>query len=382
MKKKTHMNKQHKHICVIISGGGTGGHIFPAIAIANALREAEPDIRILFIGANGRMEMEKVPEAGYEITGLPISGLVKKVSFSTLMLPFRIIRSLIKARSVIRRFNPAVVVGVGGYASGPALWAAQKMGISTVIQEQNAFPGKTNRLLAKKVSAVCTAHGNMGRYFPEEKIHLTGNPVRKSVVSTEGLRDEAIAFFNLSRDKKTILFVGGSQGAGSINRVLSEQIRQLTDTGLQVIWQTGRHFDVSAYTEAGNLPQHISINAFINRMELAYAAADLVVSRAGAIAIAEICLAGLPAIYVPFPYAADDHQVKNAREMEENGAAIMIKDDEIETGLIPLTLSTINNTEKLAAMHQQAGRLAKADADKAIANIILNLAKKREPQQP
>ncbi|HEU0227129.1 MAG TPA: undecaprenyldiphospho-muramoylpentapeptide beta-N-acetylglucosaminyltransferase, partial [Arachidicoccus soli] len=319
---------------LIISGGGTGGHIFPAIAIANRVKLEFPDAEILFIGAEGKMEMKKVPEAGYKIIGLPIRGLQRKLSPQNLSLPFKVLASLKKAKKIIADFKPEVVVGVGGYASAPTLYVASKMKIPTVIQEQNSFPGKTNRFLSKRVSKICVAYHNLEQFFPKEKIILTGNPVRQSVIQKMDKR-ESINTFELNPNRKVILAVGGSLGARTINECLLNNFQAIQDSGMQLIWQCGSaQFKLMQESLSGKNTNGIVLTKFIDKMEEAYAAADVIVSRAGAIAISELSIIGKPIILVPSPNVAEDHQTKNAMALVNEDAAILIKDSEAREKLI------------------------------------------------
>jgi UDP-N-acetylglucosamine--N-acetylmuramyl-(pentapeptide) pyrophosphoryl-undecaprenol N-acetylglucosamine transferase len=374
MKKSTTMRKDNKHI--IISGGGTGGHVFPAISIANALKEIEPGIEILFVGAKGRMEMEKVPKAGYEIKGLPIIGIQRKLTMKNLQVPFKLFQSLRQAKQIIKSFKPDVVVGVGGYASGPVLRIASRKGIPTVIQEQNSYAGLTNRLLAKRADKICVAYDGMEQYFPKEKILNTGNPVRKDIIPTADKREEAIRHFNLSAEKKTILSIGGSLGAGSINNSIIKELKQLETSDIQLVWQCGKNY----YQKANEALQHynlsnIKLMDFINRMDLAYAAADVIISRAGAGTISELALVNKPVILIPSPNVAEDHQTKNARSLADKNAAIIIKDNEAQDKLIRETLDLIRNESKMQELKQNIQTFAKPDSAKTIANEILKLTK-------
>lgn len=368
------MRKDNKHI--IISGGGTGGHVFPAISIANALKETEPGIDILFVGAKGRMEMEKVPKAGYEIKGLPIMGIQRKLTLKNLQVPFKLFQSLRQAKRIIKAFKPDVVVGVGGYASGPVLRIASRRGIPTVIQEQNSYAGITNRLLAKRADKICVAYDGMEHYFPKEKIINTGNPVRKDIIPTADKREEAIRHFNLSAEKKTILSLGGSLGAGSINNSIIKELKQFGTNDIQLLWQCGKNY----YHKANEALQHynlpnVKLMDFINRMDLAYAAADVIISRAGAGTISELALVNRPVILVPSPNVAEDHQTKNARSLADKKAAIIIKDNETQDKLIQETLDLIKNEGKMKALKQNIQTFAKPDSAKTIANEILKLIK-------
>lgn len=315
---------------VIISGGGTGGHIFPAIAIANEIRKRYPEADILFVGANGRMEMQKVPEAGYKIQGLNIAGLQRKLSLSNLLLPFKVIASLIAAYRLLGKFRPEVAIGVGGYASAPLLFAAQLRGIPTLIQEQNGFAGLANKILARFSRRICVAYEGMESYFPKEKIVMTGNPVREDMVNVDGKREEALRFFNLPAAQPTLLVFGGSLGARTINEAIQKALPQLQEKGINVVWQTGK----SGYARFKELDSKtVRVLEFIQRMDLAYAAADLAVSRAGALSVSELCLTGLPVILVPSPNVAEDHQTHNAMRLVKRNAAVLVKDSEAGTTL-------------------------------------------------
>jgi UDP-N-acetylglucosamine--N-acetylmuramyl-(pentapeptide) pyrophosphoryl-undecaprenol N-acetylglucosamine transferase len=365
-------------IKVIISGGGTGGHVFPAIAIANAIKARVADADILFIGAKGKMEMEKVPAAGYPIHGLWISGLQRRLTWKNLGFPFKVISSLITAGKIISSFKPDVVIGVGGYASGPTLRTAVRKKIPTLIQEQNSFPGITNKLLAKKVNKICVAYDGMERFFPKEKILFTGNPVRQDIFNTGNKRKEGLAYFGLQPGKKVILILGGSLGAGTINRSALNCLKNgITTRGFQLLWQTGRYYfdNIMANNEAsGNAD--VRIQAFIDRMDLAYASADIVISRAGAIAISELCIAGKPAILIPSPNVAEDHQAKNAKSLESKGAAIMIPDAEAEGSVFP-ALIRLSGDEKLRnSLQDNILKLAMPDAADRIAVEALQLTGK------
>lgn len=356
----------------MISGGGTGGHIFPAIAIAKAIQRQMPLAEFLFVGAKGKMEMEKIPEAGFKIKGLWISGFQRSLSMRNLSFPFKLISSLIKARTIIKDFKPQVVIGVGGFASGPTLRVASNMGIPCLIQEQNSYPGVTNKLLAAKVKKICVAYEGMEKYFPKEKIRLTGNPIRKQV--TEGKLDEAIEFFKLDKTKKTILVVGGSLGAQSVNRAISGEIENWGELEAQVIWQTGKTtFEESKAALENSNAKNIHIYDFIRRMDLAYAAADLIISRAGAIAISEISAVGKPVIFVPFPFAAEDHQTKNAQKLVNHQAAQLIADKNVTKELFKTTASCLANEELLKKMKKEIKKLGVLNADDIIADEVLKL---------
>jgi len=355
----------------IISGGGTGGHIFPAIAIANRIKLENPEAEILFIGAEGKMEMEKVPAAGYKIEGLWISGFQRRLTLKNLTLPFKIIGSMLKARGIIKKFKPDVVIGVGGYASGPTLKVATQMGVPTVIQEQNSFPGKTNKLLASKVSKICVAYEGLERFFPKDKIVLTGNPVREDVVQIEGKREEAFSFFGLDSAKKTVFIVGGSLGARTLNESVKDQLNIFAENNIQLIWQCGKFHIESLKNELGNeLPKGIVLTDFIARMDFAYAAADVIISRAGAIAVSELCLIGKPVILVPSPNVAEDHQTKNAMALVDKNAAILVKDVDARQTLVPVLADLISNEEKGSELSKQISLLAIHQADAKIIKVI------------
>lgn len=366
---------------VIISGGGTGGHIFPAIAVANAIRKKYPDSEILFVGAKGRMEMEKVPQAGYNIIGLWISGLQRKFTLKNLSFPLKVIFSFIKARRIVRKFKPDVVIGTGGYASWPVLNAAARKGIPTIIQEQNSHAGLSNRKLSKKVSRICVAYDNMDQYFPKEKIVMTGNPVREEVVKLEGKRERGADFFLLEPAHRTVLVIGGSLGARTINEAMKETVPQLQAAGYQVIWQTGKSFfeEAKAFVTANGC-YDTRVYDFITKMDYAYAMADVVVSRAGAIAVSEICLAGIPAILVPSPNVAEDHQTKNAEALANRGAAIMIKDVDLNKDLPAALLDLLNSEKKCEEIRVNMASLAMhnaADAIVALADDLNNRANEK-----
>jgi UDP-N-acetylglucosamine--N-acetylmuramyl-(pentapeptide) pyrophosphoryl-undecaprenol N-acetylglucosamine transferase len=373
MKEKKYMSRyQHKR--VIISGGGTGGHIFPAISIANALRSIDPGIEILFVGAEGRMEMEKIPAAGYRIIGLPVSGIHRNLTLKNIKVLLKLFRSLGIARKVILDFDPDVVVGVGGYASGPVLRQAGRMGIPTLIQEQNSYAGVTNKLLAKRASAICVAYDGMEKYFPAGKIIKTGNPVRQSFDNLEELRNEALSFFDLSKNLPVILVLGGSLGAGSINKCLSKNINILKDSDCQWLWQTGKNYyeDVKSLVSV-ICGENISVHGFINRMDYAYAAADIIVSRAGAGTISELCLVGKPLILVPSPNVAEDHQTKNAGALSEKNAAMLISDDQASERLVNEAINLVSDKSRRDLLSKNILKMAVRDADIRIAEEVLKL---------
>lgn len=367
---------QHK-LRAIISGGGTGGHVFPAIAIANKLKETIPEAEILFIGAKGRMEMEKVPVAGYEIKGLWISGLQRKLTLKNLSFPFKVFKSLADAFFIIRRFRPDVVIGVGGYASGPTLFAASLMGIPTIIQEQNSFPGITNRLLAKRVDRICVAYEGLDRFFPAERIRMTGNPTRDEMVSIEGKREPALEFFGFGTELPILLVIGGSLGARTINLSIDSSLRSLVDIGLQVIWQTGSGYFAEASERVREFDGRVRVFAFIKEMDLAYAAADIVVSRAGAIAVSELCLVGKPVILVPSPNVAEDHQSRNAMALVKKDAAILVKDSQAPEMLGNTVLALLADEGKRKELSRNIQLMASPDAASGIVDEILALLKGR-----
>lgn len=355
---------------IIISGGGTGGHIFPAIAIADEVKRRNPNAAILFIGAEGKMEMEKVPAAGYEIKGLKIAGFQRKLTLSNFLLPFKIIGSLMAARSIVKEFNPQVIVGVGGYASGPALKAATMMKVPGVLQEQNSFPGKTNKILAKSVSKICVAYEGLGQFFPKEKIVLTGNPVRSEMVMIDGKKEEGINHYGLDPNKKTVLIIGGSLGAKTLNESVTGKLKELADSDVQLIWQCGKLYYPGLKDIEKELPSNVKMVQFIDRMDLAYAAADVVISRAGAISVSELCLIGKPVILVPSPNVAEDHQTKNAMALVNKGAAVLVKDTEAREVLIPQVISLISDSAKCNELSANIKSLAKPDATSDIVNTI------------
>lgn len=360
----------------ILSGGGTGGHIFPALAIANEIKRRNPDAEILFVGALGRMEMERVPAAGYKIVGLPVMGFPRKPSTDIFKFFGRLVKSASMARKIVTGFKPQVAIGVGGYASGPLLRAAAKMKIPTLIQEQNSYAGITNKLLSKKVKTICVAYDNMERYFPKEKIVFTGNPVRQILVQNIDNRKRAYDFFELDGKQKVVLIVGGSLGARSINNAVVENLQAIANSGVQVIWQTGAiYFDRLQKELKGSKPRNLQIHKFLSRMDLAYAAADLVISRAGAGTISELCLVGKAAVLVPSPNVSEDHQTKNAMALVEKNAAVLVRDSEINLTLFPVALSLAKNQAKCAKLSAQIKKLAKPDATKTIVDEIEKILK-------
>ena len=363
---------------IIISGGGTGGHVFPAIAIANAVTKMQPETEILFVGAHGRIEMEKVPEAGYKIIGLKISGFHRKLTWKNLSFLFKLILSLYKAKSIIKQFKPDIVIGVGGYASGPVLKIATRKKIPTLIQEQNSYPGITNRILAKKVNYICVAYTGMGEFFPENKIVLTGNPVRQDITELSGKREIACETFGLHPAKKTILIIGGSLGARTINESIINNLDLFRNNDIQLIWQTGKIFYSTAFSACQKSNHNIFFpHAFISRMDLAYAAADIIISRAGAIAISELCLVGKPVILVPSPNVSEDHQTKNALALSNSNAAILVKDDVAHEILSVMAVELINDKERCTQLQKNIVRFAFKDAADKIANLIIKMVIKK-----
>lgn len=368
------MNSNMKQYRIIISGGGTGGHIFPAISIANTFRERFPDAEILFVGAEDRMEMEKVPAAGYHIVGLPVSGFDRARLMNNVKVLLKLCKSLQLAKKTIREFRPDIVVGVGGYASGPILWMAAQQGIPTLIQEQNSYAGVTNKLLAKKAKKICVAYEGMDKFFPADKIVMTGNPIRKDLEEAQGKRDEALKFFNLSPEKKTILVVGGSLGARTINRSIQGSLDKIYASDVQVIWQTGRYYyqDALKHLKAyRGIP--IWCSDFITRMDYAYCAADLVISRAGAGSISELCLLKKPVILVPSPNVAEDHQTKNALALKNKDAAIMVADKDAEQTLVEQALDAVHNDEFLVSLSSNIANLAQPQSAERIVNEIVKI---------
>lgn len=361
---------------IIISGGGTGGHIFPAIAIANALRSVSPNCEILFVGAIGRMEMEKVPAAGYKIEGLNISGIQRGSILKNLGLPFKVILSLRKAMKIIDKFKPDAVVGVGGYASGPLLYAASLKKVPYLIQEQNSYAGITNKLLGKNAAKICVAFEGMDQFFPAEKILVTGNPVRKSVVDIKGKHFAGAELLKLDPLKKIILVTGGSLGAGTLNKSIEKHLPEIIAQNVQVIWQTGKYYYQGIVDRLGlGYHPNIVILEFLNKMDLAYAAADLVIARAGAGTIAELCLINKPVILVPSPNVAEDHQTKNAMALVKKDAALIINDRSAEDTLVKEALKLLNNKDRCEKLSENIGKMAIQDADTVIAGEILKLVK-------
>lgn len=361
---------------IIISGGGTGGHIFPAVSIANALKAKRPDARILFVGALGRMEMQRVPAAGYDIVGLPVCGFDRKHLWRNIAVLWKLAKSQLKARRIIKEFRPQVAVGVGGYASGPTLKVAGMMGIPTLIQEQNSYAGVTNKLLAQKAEKICVAYEGMERFFPAGKIIMTGNPVRQDLLDRQTDRNEAIRSFGFDPEKKTILIIGGSLGARTINQCVLSHLDLIRSSGVQFIWQTGKIYIDDArrrVAEAGELPM-LHVTDFISRMDLAYSAADLVISRAGAGSISEFCLLRKPVVLVPSPNVAEDHQTKNALALVDKGAALYVKDSEAQEKMLATAIDAVNDAPRLRTLSENIAKLAFYNSADRIADEVLALA--------
>jgi len=365
-----------KELRVIISGGGTGGHIFPAVSIANAIKAIRPDAKILFVGAQGRMEMQRVPAAGYEIKGLPICGFDRKNLLKNFKVLYKIWKSQRMAKQIIKDFKPQVAVGVGGYASGPTLNKAAAMGIPCLIQEQNSYAGVTNKLLAKKAAKICVAYEGMERFFPAEKIILTGNPVRQTLLDTTITREDAIKGLGLNPSKKVILLVGGSLGARTINESVLQHLDIIKASDVQFIWQTGKFYseEIAKRLQGEDIP-NLKVTDFITDMGSAYKAADLVISRAGASSISEFCLIGKPVILVPSPNVAEDHQTKNALALANRDAAIYVKDVEAPATLLELAVKTVNDEKKLKSLSENVLKLALPDSADIIAKEVIKLAK-------
>jgi UDP-N-acetylglucosamine--N-acetylmuramyl-(pentapeptide) pyrophosphoryl-undecaprenol N-acetylglucosamine transferase len=357
---------------IIIAGGGTGGHIFPAIAIANALKKKDPSIEILFVGAKGKMEMEKVPQAGYKIEGLDIAGFNRSSLIKNIGLPFKLVKSFLQVRRIFNQFRPDAAIGVGGYSSFPVLRTAQARGIKTFIHESNSFAGKSNMMLGKKATRVFTGTDGMENFFPAEKILVTGNPVRVAISRASVTREEGLKFFSLDNQKKTLFVVGGSLGARSVNEAIGAGLDELLAAGLQLIWQTGKPYAATAKEQA-NGKSGIWVNEFITQMEFAYAAADIVVSRAGAMTVAELCVAKKPVLFVPYPFAAEDHQTVNALQLVNKKAALMVKDNEVMQDLVKKTIELAKDNGLQETMKQNMAALAITNADEVVADEILKL---------
>ena len=363
---------------IIVSGGGTGGHIFPAIAIANAIKDKYRDIEILFVGAEGRMEMEKVPAAGYKIIGLPIMGLQRRLTLQNLKFPFMLLASMRKAKKIVKEFKPDAVVGVGGYASGPLLKVATRLGVPALLQEQNSYPGITNKLLASKADKICVAYEGMERFFPKEKILLTGNPVRQDIKNLEAKRERGLEHFRLDENKQTVLVIGGSLGARTINQSIENGLEHFANNNIQLIWQTGKYYAnkaeeaVSKYKNVG-----IITMPFISKMDYAYAVADVVISRAGASSISELCLAAKATIFVPSPNVAEDHQTKNAMALVNRHAALLVKDEASQTELIPQLIKLIKDEQQQYQLSVNISEMAYVDAAKIIGDEVVKLIKSK-----
>jgi len=359
---------------VIIAGGGTGGHIFPAIAIANALKAKKSNIEILFIGAKGKMEMEKVPEAGFRIMGLDIAGFNRSSLIKNILLPVKLIKSFLQVRSIFKSYMPDAVIGVGGYSTFPVLRFAQAKGIPTFIHESNSYAGKANILLGKKATEIFVAVDGMNRFFPADKIKITGNPIRKDISGSEMSKEDALKHFGLKHNKLTVLVIGGSLGAKSINEAVAASIENFSENNLQLIWQTGK-IDSFKYKEAANGKSNVYVSEFIKLMGIAYIAADIVISRSGAMSVSELCVSGKPTVFVPFPYAAEDHQTVNARYLVDRNAALMIKDSEVDQQLSKTVLELAINADLQYSLHRNIIAFAVLNADEIIANEILKFIK-------
>ena len=374
-----------RKIRAIISGGGTGGHIFPALSIANKLKELNPETEILFVGANGRMEMDRVPAAGYDIVGLPVAGLQRKLTLSNFALPFKVIKSVRMAKKLIREFKPDIAIGVGGYASAPLLWAAGRLGIPTLIQEQNGFAGLTNKILGKKAKSICVAYEGMERFFPADRIVLSGNPIRKEIVpATAEMKEEAYQFYGLDPQKKHLLIVGGSLGSGTLNNAMKKWIQDGCPggDGIEIIWQCGKYYKPSidafmaeAKEKGCSCLDNIQHSDFIKRMDLAYAAADVIISRSGASSISEMCAAHKAAIFVPSPNVTEDHQTHNAMALVRKDAGMIVTDAEAAEKLMKTACELIADPEKIAMMEKNVAKLALADAAMTIAEEVYKIIK-------
>ncbi|MCM0664640.1 undecaprenyldiphospho-muramoylpentapeptide beta-N-acetylglucosaminyltransferase [Flavobacterium tyrosinilyticum] len=356
----------------ILSGGGTGGHIYPAIAIANELKLQFPDAEFLFVGARDKMEMQKVPQAGYEIKGLWIAGLQRKLTLQNLMFPLKLASSLLESKRIIKKFKPNVVIGTGGFASGPLLQAAGSAGIPTVVQEQNSYPGITNKLLSKKANAICVAYENLERFFPKEKIVLTGNPVRQDLIDIESKREEAIAYYGLDPNKKTLLVLGGSLGARRINQLIEKELQNFLSQDVQVIWQCGKLYfeDYKKYNQP-----NVKVVDFIERMDFVYAASDVIISRAGASSVSELCIVGKPVIFIPSPNVAEDHQTKNAQAIVDAKGAILLKESELDSQFSIVFEALLKDSGKQKQLSDNIKKLAKPRATQDIVAEIVKLIK-------
>ena len=357
----------------ILSGGGTGGHIYPAIAIANELKTRFPDAQFLFVGANDKMEMQKVPQAGYEIKGLWIAGLQRQINLKNAMFPFKLLDSLLKSKRIIKDFKPDAVIGTGGFASGPLLQVANMVGIPTLVQEQNSYPGITNKLLSKKAAVICVAYANLERFFPKEKIVLTGNPVRQDLIAISNKREEAITYFNLDPNKKTLLVLGGSLGSRRINQLIEKELDKIQSHNVQIIWQCGKLYfdDYKKYNDT-----NVQVVAFIEKMDFVYAAADVIISRAGASSVSELCIVGKPVIFIPSPNVAEDHQTKNANAIVQQQGAILIKESNLETEFGSVFESLLQDEKLQQQLSQNIKSLALPEATSRIVDEIVKLIKK------
>lgn len=370
---------KYRTLKVIISGGGTGGHIFPALSIANKLKELNPETEILFVGAEGRMEMEKVPSAGYRIMGLPIAGLQRRLTLSNFALPFKVLKSIRMAKKTLKEFRPDIAIGVGGYASAPLLWAAGRLGIPTLIQEQNGFAGLTNKILGRKAKSICVAYEGMERFFPADRIVMSGNPIRKDIVpATPQMKEEAYGFYGLDPQKKHIFVVGGSLGSRTLNEAVQKWIREGCPSGenIEMIWQCGKYYKASIdgfmeeMASGGTDLSHIRHSDFIQRMDLAYAAADVVISRSGASSVSELCAAQKATVFVPSPNVTEDHQTHNAMALVNKDAALMVRDADAAEKLMETACSLIEDPERIALLEENIGKLALRDAAQTIADEI------------
>lgn len=361
-----------KHYKFILSGGGTGGHIYPAIAIANELKMRFPTAEFLFVGAKDKMEMQKVPQAGYAIKGLWIAGLQRQINMKNAMFPFKLIDSLWKSRRIIKEFKPDVVIGTGGFASGPLLQVANTMGVPTVIQEQNSYPGITNKLLSKKASAICVAYENLERFFPREKMILTGNPVRQDLIDIASKREEAVAYFKLDSNKKTLLVLGGSLGARRINQLIEKEMEHILSQNVQIIWQCGKLYfeDYKKYNST-----HVQVVSFIERMDYVYAAADVIISRAGASSVSELCIVGKPVLFIPSPNVAEDHQTKNAKAIVDKKGALLLKESELDSQFSLVFEALLKDEGKQKQLSENIKELAMPQATKQIVDAIVQLIK-------
>ena len=367
------LKKDSAVVRFIVAGGGTGGHIFPAIAIANAIKKILPNAQFLFVGATGKMEMEKVPQAGYNIVGLNIAGFNRSALIKNITLPYKLIKSFFQVRSIFKTFTPTAVIGVGGYSSFPVLRFAQSKGIKTFIHESNSFAGKSNILLGKKATKIFVAIDGMEKFFPANKIIISGNPVRQNIINSVITKQQAIDFFGLDAHKKTVLSIGGSLGAKSINEAIANNIDAFKNSNVQLIWQTGKPYANKAKQVVAN-QKNIWTNDFITQMEYAYAAADVVISRSGAMSVGELCVVKKPSIFVPYPFAAEDHQTVNAKKLVDKNAAMMIKDSEASNTLIPTTLALINDEIKQQQLIKNITPFGITNADEVVANEIIKLS--------